>query len=69
MLLRGTLVSFDSTAYTAVIRLDGSATQTLTGVRVSRAIASAEMVAGRRALLAAGDHGDAADLVVIAVWV
>lgn len=68
MLLRGTLVSFDAVTYTAVIRLDGSAPQTLTGIAVSRGIPSAEMVADRRVLLAAGDHGDVADLVVITVW-
>lgn len=67
-MLRGSLVSFDSTAYTAVVRLDGSAPQTVTGVRVSRAIPAAEMVALRRVLVVTGDHGDAADLVVIAVW-
>ena len=69
MLLRGTLVSFDAGSYTAVVRADGSAPQTLTGVSVSRAISTAEMSAGRRVLIATGDHGDAADLVVVAVWV
>jgi hypothetical protein len=68
MLLRGILVSFDSGSWTAVVRLDGSAPQTLTGVAVSRALPSGEMVAGRRVLLAAGDHGDVADIVVVAVW-
>ena len=67
MLLRGTIVSFDSVAYTTVIRLDGSAPQTLTGIAVSRAIPFAEMLANRRVLVAAGEHGDVADLVVIAV--
>jgi hypothetical protein len=67
-MLRGTLVSFDSGAYTAVVRADGSAPQTLAGVRVSRGMASGEMVAGRRLLVAAGEHGDAGDLVVVAVW-
>jgi hypothetical protein len=68
MLIRGTLVSFDSTAWTAVVRADGSAAQTLTGIRVSRAIPSGEMVAGRRVLVAAGEHGDVGDLVVVAAW-
>ncbi len=66
-MLRGTLVSFDSVTYTAVVRADGSAPQTLTGVRVSRGIASGEMVAGRRVLVAAGEHGDVGALVVFAV--
>jgi hypothetical protein len=68
MLLRGTLVSFDSGTWRAVVRLDSSAPQALTGVAVSRALASGEMVANRRVLLAPGDHGDVADIVVIAVW-
>ncbi len=68
MLLRGILVSFDSGTWTAVVRLDGSAPQTLTGVAVSRALPSSEMVTDRRVLLAAGDHGDVADLGVLAVW-
>ena len=67
-MLRGTLVSFDSATYTAVVRSDGSAPQTLTGVRVSRDIASGDMVAGRRVLVATGDHGDPGDLVLFAVW-
>jgi hypothetical protein len=68
MLIRGTLVSFDFGTWTAVIRADGSAPQTLTGVGVSRAIPADEMVAGRRVLVAAGEHGDVGDLVVLAVW-
>lgn len=65
--LRGTVVSFAAGAYAANIRLDGSAPRTLDGVAVSRAIAAAEMTAGRRVLLEAGD-GDPRDAVVYAVW-
>ena len=65
---RGTLVSFSAGSYTASVRLDGSAPRTLDGVKVSRAIASGEMVASRRVLVDAGDHGDPADAVVVAVW-
>ena len=67
-MLRGILVSFDSTTYTAVVRSDGSASQTLTGVHVSRDIASGDLVAGRRVLVATGETGDPGDLVLFAVW-
>ncbi|MGE5595519.1 MAG: hypothetical protein ACM3S1_05730 [Hyphomicrobiales bacterium] len=67
-LLRGKVVSFDSTGYTASIRLDGSAPQTLDNVRVALNIASAAMTAGRRVILDTGDHGDLADVVVLAVY-
>jgi hypothetical protein len=67
-ILRGTLSSFDAGTYRAVVRLDGSAAQTLTDVRTSRGIASAEMVAARRVLVDTGDHGDIADVVLFAVY-
>jgi hypothetical protein len=66
--LRGSIVSFDSTPYTASIRLDGSAPQTVDNVAVSRAIASGEMTAGRKVLLDTGDHNHPSDFVVTAVW-
>jgi hypothetical protein len=65
---RGRVVSFDSGSHTAVIRLEASSPQTLTGVRTSRAIASGDMTAGRRVILDTGDHNDPADFVVTAVW-
>jgi molybdopterin-binding protein len=65
---RGKIVSFDSGTWTAVIRLDGSAAQTLTSVATARNIASAEMTAGRRVVLDSGDHNNPADFVVTAVW-
>lgn len=66
--LRGSIVTFNSTPYTASIRLDGSAPQTVDNVAVSRAIASGEMTAGRKVLLDTGDHNHPADFVVTAVW-
>ncbi len=66
--LRGSIVSFDSTPYTASVRLDGSAPQTVDNVTVSRAIASGEMTAGRKVLVDTGDHNHPADFVVTAVW-
>jgi hypothetical protein len=65
---RGVLADWDSVNFLATVRLDGSAPQTLSGLRTSRAIATAEMMAGRRVLVDTGDHGDPADFVVTAVW-
>ena len=47
MLLKGTLKAFDSGSYKATIQVDGSIAYFLSGVPVSRAIPSAEMVTGR----------------------
>jgi hypothetical protein len=68
MLIRATIVSFDAVTYTATVRPDRGGAQALTGVRVSRAIPSAEMTAGRLVIIATSDHGDPADLVVLAVY-
>ena len=65
--LRGKVVSFDSGAYTAVVRLDGSQPQQLTGVAVNRAIESADMSAGNVCIIDTGDHGDPADAILTAV--
>jgi hypothetical protein len=66
--LRGILVSFSSGPFTASVRLDGSAPQTVDNVAVSRAIASGEMTAGRKVLLDSGDHNNPNDFLVTAVW-
>lgn len=65
---RGKIVSFNAGTWTAVIRLDGSAAQTLTGVATARNIAAAEMTAGRKVVLDSGDHNNPTDFVVTAVW-
>ena len=67
-LLRGRLVSFDSGAYTAAVRLDGSAAMALEGLAVAANIPAAEMVSGRRVLVDSGETGEAGDLVVYAVF-
>lgn len=64
---RGTLVAFDLATFTATIRFDASAAQSATGLPVSRALPSAEMVPGRRVLVAASDSNDPGEMVVIAV--
>ena len=62
---RGVIADWDGTA---PIRLDGSPNQTMTDVRTSVAIASADMTVGRRVLVDTGDHNDPQDAVVTAVW-
>ena len=47
MVVKGTLKAFDSAAYKATVQVDGSLATYLTGVPVSGAIPSVEMVAGR----------------------
>ena len=65
---RGTVVSFNAGTWKAVVRVDGSAPMTLTGVSTNRGIASADMAAGRSVVVDFGDHGDPADTVVMAVF-
>ena len=67
--IRGTLVTFDSGAHTADVRLDGSAPQRLEGLRVARNIDASEMTPGRRVLLDTGESGEAEEIVVFAVFV
>ena len=47
MVVKGTLKTFDSGTYKATVQVDGSIATFLTGVPVSRAIPSAEMLTGR----------------------
>lgn len=65
---RGKVVSFNSGAHTAEIRLDGSAAQTVSGIPTAANIASADMTAGRRVLVDTGDHHHPADFVVTTVY-
>lgn len=65
---RGKVVSFDSGAHTAEVRLDGSAAQTVTGVPTAANIAAGDMTTGRRVLVDTGDHHHPNDFVVTAVY-
>lgn len=47
MLERGELLAFDGTAYTATVRYASPISSVVTGVPVSKGIASAQMVTGR----------------------
>lgn len=68
-LRRGTVRSFHSSSFTADVQLDGSVPTWLTGARISRAIPSSEMLAGRSCIVAfASDPSDPTEAVVIAVY-
>ena len=58
---------FDGSTWRAVVRLEGSASMELTGVAVSRAIPSGQMVAGRTVLVDTGDGGDAPEAILTAI--
>ena len=65
-ILRGTLAAW--LAPTATVRLEGSASQTITTDKKASNILAADMIVGRKALIDTGDHNDPADFVIYAVW-
>lgn len=67
MIERGSVVSFDSGSYTAVVVVGGASIRRLTGVKVSRAIGASEMVSGRDVLVWLPSW-PANLAVVVAVW-
>lgn len=68
-LRRGTVRGFYSASFTADIQLDGSVPTWLTGARISRAIPSLELLAGRSCIVAfASDPSDPTEAVIIAVY-
>jgi len=68
MIKKAMLKSFNATAYTATVQIVGSLSAWLQDVPVSRAIPSAEMVAGRACALLLLDPSNPQDSVVVAVW-
>jgi hypothetical protein len=64
----GTLKAFNSGTYKARVTVTGSLQMSLDNVPVSRAIPTAEMVAGRKVALLLLDETKATDAVVVAVW-
>lgn len=68
MLERGELLAFNSTSYEATVRYARSLTSVVADVPVSRGIASAEMVAGRRVAVALFDAAQPLDAMVVGVW-
>jgi len=69
MIKKGILKSFNSGTYLATIQIAGSLSVWLENIPTSRAIPSAEMVAGRNVAVLFNDAGNPLDAVVIAVWV
>jgi hypothetical protein len=68
MIMRGTLKVWTSGSYTADVQLDGSLVAYLRGIPVSRALASADMVVGRKVAVWLAAENSPKDAVVIAVW-
>lgn len=68
MITQGVLKAFNSGTYLASVQVVGSLGTWLANVPVSRGIASAEMVVGRRVALAMFDEANPTDAAIIAVW-
>ena len=68
MLARGVLLAFNSTSYVATVRYADSLTSVVANVPVSRGIASAQMVVGRRVAVALFDAAQPFDAMVVGVW-
>ena len=68
MLARGTLLAFNSTTFVATVRYADSLTSVVANVPVSRGIASAQMVVGRRVAVALFDASQPLDAMVVGVW-
>ena len=69
MVKKAILKSFNAADYTATVQIVGSLASWLTNVPVSRAIPTAEMVAGRMCSLLLFDPSNPKDSVIVAVWV
>jgi len=67
MIHKATLKAFDSGAYKATIQIDGSLSTYLTGVPVSRGIASAELTPGRTLAVLFFSGGNPDDAMVVGV--
>lgn len=65
---RGILRAFDSGTYTASIEIVGSIAVWLTGVPVSRDIASGDLVTGRKVAVLFFEPSNQNDAVLCAVW-
>lgn len=64
----GVLRAFDAGTFLARVTLTGSLAMGLADIPTSRAIASADMVAGRKVAVLIFDETKATDAVVIGVW-
>ena len=67
-ILKATVRSFDSTAYTATVQVAGSIATWLGGVPVARNIPAAEIAEGRHCAVLFFDAANPSDAVVLAVY-
>lgn len=65
---RGVLRAFDAGTYRATVEVAGTTGVWLTGVRVARNIAAAELQAGRNVCIIFFDAANPEDAVLAAVW-
>lgn len=63
----GTLVTFDAGSYRATVLLEGAGGGASPGTWVNRAIAAAEMIPGRRVVVAETGFGEMAYVVLAVV--
>jgi len=68
MIERGDLLAFNSGTYVATVRFAASLTGAVASVPVSRGIAAAQMVVGRRVAVAVFDPAQPVDAMVVGVW-
>jgi len=68
MIKKGILKAFNSGTYLASVQLIGSLSVWLDNVPTSRAIAAADIVAGRNVAVLFYDAGNPSDCVIMAVW-
>ncbi len=68
MIERGVLVAFNAGTYLATVQYAGSLTTTVANVPVSRGIAGAAMIAGRRVAVAVFDPAQPLDAMVVGVF-
>jgi hypothetical protein len=67
-LYSGVLKAWDAVGWLASVQLTGSVASWVKALPVSRGIASAEMVVGRKVAVVLFDPTNPADGVVVAVW-
>ena len=65
--VRGMIVAFDAPSHTLTAQLAGSLATTVAAVPVSRSIAAADLVVGRRIALALFDPANPRDAMVVGV--
>lgn len=65
---RGEATAWDNPNHKATVRFHGSLSRTVTDIRVSRAIPTAERIAGRLVAVVFFEERNPRDAVLFAVW-